>query len=35
MFDEKQKSYVKPIYLVADDAAFDWKAFYTVKIVFY
>ena len=27
MFDEKQKSYVKRIYLVTDDAAFDWKAF--------
>ena len=35
MFDKKQKSCVKRIHLVTDDGLYDWKAFYTVKIVFY
>ena len=35
MFDEKQKSCVKRIHLVTDDGLYDWKAFYTVQIVFY
>ena len=29
-----QKSCVKLIHLVTDDGLYDWKAFYTVKIVF-
>ena len=35
MFEKKQKSCVKRIPLVTDDALYDRKAFYTVKIVFY
>ena len=35
MFDKKQKSCVKRIYLVTDDGLCDRKAFYQVKIVFY
>ena len=35
MFDKKQKSCVKRIYLVTDDGLYDRKVFYTVKIVFY
>ena len=35
MFDKKQKSCVKHIYLVTDDGLYDQKAFYAVKIVFY
>ena len=34
MFDKKQKSCVKPIHLVTDDALYDRNAFYEVKIVF-
>ena len=34
MFDKKQKSCVKRIYLVTDDGLYDRKAFYKVKIVF-
>ena len=32
MFDKKQKSCVKRIYLVTDHGLFDRKAFYKVKI---
>ena len=35
MFDKKQKSFVKRIHLVIDDALYNRKAFYTLKIVFY
>ena len=35
MFDKKQKSCVKRIYLVNDDGLCNRKAFYQVKIVFY
>ena len=35
MFDKKQKSCVKRLHLVTDDGLYDWKAFYTVKNVFY
>ena len=35
MFDKKQKGCVKHVHLVTDDGLYDWKAFYTVKIVFY
>ena len=34
MFDKKQKSCVKRIYLVTDDCLNDRKALYQVKIVF-
>ena len=34
MFGKKQKSSVKRIHLVTDDGLYNWKAFYTVKIVF-
>ena len=34
MFDKKQKSCVKRIHLVTDDGLYDWKVFYTVKIVY-
>ena len=34
MLDKKQKSCVKRIHLVTDDGLYDWKAFYTVKIVY-
>ena len=34
MFDKKQKGCVKRIHLVTDDASYDRKAFYKVKIVF-
>ena len=34
MFDKKQKSYIKRICLVIDDAVFDWKAFHKVEIIF-
>ena len=35
IFDKKQKSCVKRIYLVTDDASYNREAFYTAKIVFY
>ena len=35
MFDKKQKSFVKRIHLVIDDALYNRKAFYTLKIAFY
>ena len=35
IFYKKQKSCVKLIHLVTDDGLYDWKAFYTVQIVFY
>ena len=35
MFDKKQKSCVKCIYLVTDDGLYDRKTFYKVNIVFY
>ena len=35
MFDRKQKSCVKHIYLVTDDGLYDGKAFYKVEIVFF
>ena len=34
MFDKKQKSCVKHIYLITDGGLYDQKAFYKVKIVF-
>ena len=34
MFDKKQKSCVKRIYLVSDDGLCDRKSFYTVTIAF-
>ena len=34
MFDKKQKSCVKRIYLVTDNGFYDRKAFYKVKIVY-
>ena len=34
MLDEKQKSCVKCIHLATDDGLYDWKTFYSVKIVF-
>ena len=34
MFDKKQKSCIKRIYLVTDDGLYDRKAFYKVEIVF-
>ena len=35
MFDKKPKNCAKCIHLVTGDGLYDWKAFYTVKIVFY
>ena len=33
MFDKKQKSCGKHIYLVTDDSLYAWKAFYKIKLV--
>ena len=34
IFDKKQQSCEKQIYLVADDGLYDWITFYKVKIIF-